>query len=121
MMRKDSATTSVIKPYKLWDPVKVCKTIMQEVQGEDELYTLIYNRYIRNLINIINGAHGLKEESKKAKKELKCQVRDRGFYKYASKKINLMAIGTVYFHPVYKLIRKLYDLVTGIDHKYDLE
>lgn len=117
ILRKSSAATNISR-NKIIDPIKVFKIIMDDINSYNELYEIVYSRYVYTLINnaTINPYKDLK---KKSRKELKSQMID--FNKYQiEKKIKYMSLGVIYMYPIYILVKKLYNMITGIDKKYEL-
>ena len=117
ILRKSSAATNISR-NKIIDPIKVFKIIMDDINSYNELYEIVYSRYVYTLINnaTINPYKDLK---KKSRKELKSQM--IYFNKYQiEKKIKYMSLGVIYMYPIYILVKKLYNMITGIDKKYEL-
>ena len=56
-----------------------------------------------------------------AKKELKIEIKKGNIRKYCiSKKVEIMAVGVVYFFPIYKVIRRIYEISTKVNEKYNV-
>ena len=115
-----AATTKSPALHKIQDPIKVAKLIFDDTKQNLTTHRIITERYMRLLIGTSLQTHWL-EEAFKAKQELKQVLRDAYKLKGLSKKILLMAFGAVYMQPLYVLVRKIYNRVTGVDKKYDLD
>lgn len=120
ILRKGSAMTSKRQRHHVTDPLKVIQLIKNDISNKEDAYSIIYERYLRTLINI-SIQEEMKNEAISAKAILKSEISKGELWKYCnSKKLKLMVVGIVQFEPMYKLIRKLYDMVTGISKKYDM-
>ena len=110
ILRKGSAATTK-KPglYKVQNPVRVMELILEDAE-----------RYLRVLIGTVQQTDW-PDEAVTAKQKLRQCLPEFGKLDGVSKKVLLMALGIVYMQPVYKLVRRVYNLFTGIDKKYDLE
>jgi len=116
--RKSSASTKISR-NKYEDPIKVMKILLNLEMLYTDVYEIIYKRYIYTLINNVNQ-NDYKDISKDARYHLKLEI--RYFEKYhLSAKLRLMSIGVCYLSPLYKLIRSIYNKITHIDKKYDVE
>lgn len=120
ILRKGSAATSKRERYKLMDPLKVITIIKNDVVGQKELYCIAYQRYLRALMNIAMQ-QDWKEDSKEAKNILKKELHSQNFdVQCMSKKLKWMVIGVVYFSLSYKMVRIIYERVTGVANKYKI-
>lgn len=117
ILRRGSAATSKKKNH-ITDPLLVMNIIKNDLQGNRLLYPTAYSRYLRILIGV-STQNQWKEEGRGARKQLKREIRLGELSNCNSKKLQLMALGTAYFLPVYRIIRKIYDKLTGISKKYD--
>lgn len=117
VLRKSSAATNVSR-NKISDPLKVFKIIMADTKLDNQLYKIVYSRYVSVLINnaTINPYKDLKNQSKR---ELKKQLKNLKKYQL-SKKLKYMSFGVAYLYPIYIIVRKLYNLITGVNKKYDV-
>ena len=119
-LRRNSASTSKKQLYHWNDPLKVIKSILNDSESGSEIYSISYERYLRALINLVLQKE-YKEESKTAKDILKNEMRLGNIHKYCkSKKLLFMSLGVGWVEPIYRLIRRFYDSVTGISKKYDV-
>lgn len=117
ILRKSSAATGVSK-NKLTDSLKVMKIILDDIKDNDNLYNIVYNRYVYILIQ--NATQSLyKDVKKEAQVLLKQEINN--FNKYnLSKKTKYMAIGVTYLYPIYIAVRKLYEKITKVDKKFEV-
>ena len=113
-MRKNSATTSKKQRYHFSDPIKVICLIKEDCVQNKELYEIVYERYLRSLINMAMQEVWI-EDAHIAKKKIKEEVQNRNVFEFCnSKKMILMTVGVGWLEPIYKVIRKIYDMITGI-------
>lgn len=120
ILRKDSATTTYTARYKVTNPIQVMRIIIKDSKKFPKIYCFAIERYLRVLIGAVQQTYW-KEDSINARNELKSSVWLYAGVAGVSKKVILMSFGTAYLLPVYKLTRKIYNLFTGQDRKYDLE
>lgn len=114
-LRKSSAATGINK-NKFTDPLKVMKLLLK-FNDDADLINIIYSRYISVLI-FNSNQNVYKDIKKESKKILKQEISQ--FHQYnISTKQKYMSIGVVYLSPMYSLIRKIYEKVTGVDKKYN--
>lgn len=119
MIREGSATTERFSEKKRRDSLWVASGILSKIQLDDILYPIAYEQYLRVLISNANQDEwkGLKQESiAQLKQELKNSERKEKCYQ----KTKYMAWGVAYIPFVYKIVRKLFDMVTGANRKYDV-
>ena len=125
VLRSGSAATSEINKYKLYDPLIVQKTILQDVGDNSKLADIVYGR----LASIyINGA-SMRENNKmpfvnEYIKECRTELRKlkplffrSGRTKYDVFKYNLCSISPA----MYRLFHKLYSKIRGTDKKYEVK
>lgn len=120
ILRKGSAATSKPQRYKLLDPIKVIKLILNDVNGNEQLYSIVYERYLRTAVSIAQQ-RSWKEDAADARCELRKQSLNILKQKGISLKAKLMSIGVAYFYPLFVAVRYIYNAITGADKKYDLE
>ena len=118
ILRRGSAATSRKKNH-ITDPLIVMNIIKNDLQGDRLLYPIAYSRYMRILIGV-STQKMWKEEERKAHKKLKEEIKRGALADCNSRKLQLMAFGTAYALPVYRVIRKIYDILTGVSKKYDI-
>ena len=118
ILRKGSAATTKREQYKILDPLRVISLIKGDVVGNKELEVIVYQRYLRILINI-STQQEWKEDAAQAKRQLKKEIVRGDLCKFCtSNKLKLMVIGVAYFSGIYRIVRKCYERVTGISKKY---
>lgn len=120
ILRKESATKSNNKSKQLKDVYLVLKAIKKDSASDPELYSIVYERYLRVLINLANKSEN-NEDSSMAKAVLKREIKENKLMTEChSLKLKLMSFGTAYMFPVYKAVRFIYDKVTKIESKYEV-
>lgn len=118
ILRKGSAATSKQRNH-ITEPLYVWETIKNDLNGDNNLYSLAYMRYLRTLISAATQ-NEWKEESKKALTKLRHEISLNNIRICNFNKIKVMAIVAAYAMPVYRLLRKSYDEITGNSKKYDI-
>ncbi len=118
MLRKGSAATKKSMNHII-DPLRVIEIIKDDVREYSELYNVAYSRYIRILIGVATQ-QDFKEAEISAKSKLVGEVRAGRIALCDSKKLQLMAFGAAYMMPIYRIVRKKYDSLSGNDRKYEL-
>ena len=112
--REGSASSKAFQRYKLTDPLKVVRLLKNDTREDKELYSIVYDRYLRLLINSSQQTNSL-EDAKAAREELKAEMKNhQSFRAGRSKKLRIMAFGAIRLPRIYSLIRKIYDKFTGI-------
>lgn len=120
ILRKGSAATSNTQRYKITDPLKVSLLIKEDTMFNKELYHVAYNRYIRLLIHT-SSQNCWEEDAVLARQTLKNEIKSNmDFKNNVSGKLKYMAIIDAYFYGVYKVVRKVYDRLTGVSDKYKI-
>lgn len=117
ILRKSSAATGVSK-NKLTDSLKVMKIILDDIKDNDNLYNIVYSRYVYILVqNVTQSLY--KDIKKEAQILLKQEINNFNQYNL-SKKTKYMAIGVTYLYPIYFIVRKLYEKITKVDKKFEV-
>jgi len=120
ILRKGSAATSKKQRFKITDPLRVFETLCADTKDNQFLHSAIYTRYINLLVNVA-VQNEWKDDAKEAVRTLKKELSDKNFkVNCPSKKIRYMAMLTAYAKPIYKLVRFVYDKITGVSKKYDV-
>ncbi len=119
IVRSDSAANISPKPYHFTDPIVVRDKILKDTKNDPNLYNIAFMQYVRVLINAATQKH-YKDIASEAKIKLKTNIKTDAF-KSLRKKEKIMALLVAHFCPIYLLIRKIYNKITKVDHKYDLE
>lgn len=120
ILRHGSAANSKKKLQHVRDPLRVMERILADIRPESPLYPAAYERYLRALMGTA-AQTDWPEERRSAKKLLRRHALEAQRVSGLSRKFRLMLFGSVYLAPAYKLVRRIYEKRTGIDHKYDLE
>ena len=97
----------------MWERIK------RELRNKEQLYPVAYSRYVYALI----GAAAQKqwrEESNAASKRLRREFHTKEIASCVSTKTRLMAFGTGFMPHLYRLVRRIYDQITGVSKKYDV-
>lgn len=118
ILRKGSAAISK-NIHHCIDPLLVITLIKEELSNNLELYPTIYSRYLYQLINTSTQKE-FDLEKKKALKSLRNEIKNGNINLCKSIKLKLMVIAVAYTLPLYRVVRKMYDTVTGVSRKYDL-
>ena len=120
VLRRNSAATSAVQRYKVVDPLKVISIIEQDSKENEEWHSIVYNRYLRSLINVSQQTVS-KEDAKQAKRQLASEMQNKKvFHSESSSKLRLMALGAVKLPGCYRVIRKVYDIITGAGTKFKI-
>lgn len=119
VLRKGSAATTHTSHYKIIDPIRVMRIILKDSEKVPEIYCLAIERYLRVLIGTAQQKYW-KNDAIDARNELKAHIWFYSKVPKVSKKVLLMAFGTAYMLPVYKFVRKVYNVFTHRDKRYDL-
>ena len=107
MTRSTSATRSEFKAYKVLDPVKVRKWILEHV--DSELTNIAWNKYLvccYNAYSVIYNKSGMELESKELKETLKSNKEKR---KFLSKREQMKLIFILYMPGVYNAVYRFYE------------
>lgn len=118
ILRKGSAATSANRIH-ITDPIRVNELVKADVQENEQLYPAAYSRYIYALVGAASQSRW-KEESHCARVKLKQELHTGSLRSYCSTRLRLMAFGTAYLLPLYRVIRWGYDRITGVSKKYDV-
>ena len=125
MIRKGSAATSEIKPYKLRDPGTVRRVLMDETKADNELYSLCFRSYIAHLIrvstmNMRNQSNEIALCIQDARSELRRKLSEIKCSKALSFKLKILSAWAAVWPESYHIIHHLYGELTGANHKYDV-
>lgn len=126
LLRKNSAATSGLNINKIYDPIKVTKKILAELNSEAEIYYIVEERLIRQLISlqvIVDKQQTtlIKECRREGLKELKAMIPKIVNNPSLSRKIRAMSVLACKAPFLYRYIYLLYSKFTGIDKKYTVE
>ena len=125
MVRKESAATSELKPYKMRDPGLVRRILMDETKMDAELYGLCFSSYIAYLkrvstMDLRNRSEEITACILDARKELRSHLPEIRKANSLSKKEKYLSIWAVLWPESYHVIHHLYGEFTGTNHKYDV-
>lgn len=118
MIREGSATKGRFSEKKRSDSLWVVSEILSKVQINDILYPEAYEQYLRVLISNANQ-DDWKELKQESIEQLKQELKNRERRKKCYPKTKYMAVGVVYMPFVYKIARKIHDLATGANRRYE--
>lgn len=126
LLRKNSAATSGLNINKIYDPIKVTKKILAELNSEAEIYYIVEERLIRQLISlqvIVDKQQTtlIKECRREGLKELTAMIPKIVNNPSLSRKIRAMSVLACKAPFLYRYIYLLYSKFTGIDKKYTVE
>ena len=124
IIRKNSASTAKINKHKIEDPYKVLKILCHETKEKPELYQIVKERYVRQLVRIATmplsvdpnlvGPYRLNAR-KELRRGLKKHMRFIGF----NKKFKILILWATIFPTFYGAVHNVYTHITGIDKKYE--
>ncbi len=106
------------KKHHLTDPIRVTERIFRELRGEETLEPAILRLHARRLIPAAIQKD-YPDVAAEARTSLRILCREEG--RKLPRKERLMACLAAYARPLYRTVRRAYELVTKVDHKYDLE
>lgn len=117
LLRKGSAANTK-KRHHVTDPLRVNELIRNDLRGDAQLYPVAYSRYLYTLIGIA-AQKQWREESRAAGKQLRSEFFSKEIANCRSAKTRLMAFGAGFMPHLYRLVRRVYDRITGVSKKYD--
>ena len=115
-----AATTKKPAVYKVQNPVRVAELILEDGKKDAAVYSLAAERYLRVLIGTVQQTDW-PEEAATAKQKLRQRLPEFRRLRGISSKVVLMAMGVAYMQPIYRLVRKVYNGISGVDKKYNLD
>lgn len=126
ILRENSATTSKINVQKLKDYYMVIKEIMIHLDKDTESYHIAYGRYIRSMVRIVEKQKiVLDTEGISFQRNIKTELLEQlGILlknRNVSVKIKLKVIGILYMDPLYYIVKKLYENLSGNKYKYEVK
>ena len=124
VVRWGSASTSHIREFMLYDPIRVADLLIGELSNEAELQWIVQKRLVALLINgatyIADGHHDIVKPFRKyALKRLKEKRKEILSNKQYSKKIRLSTIWVCLWPASYRWAHILYGIMTGKRKKYN--
>ena len=125
-VRKGSAATSSIKPYKLQDPIKVSQILVEETKGDAELYTICMSNLASKLTRVSvklykNSDTKMSDCINDARRQLKLILPELRGISGIPMRIRILAEWAAASPETYRIIHKLYGRMTGKTHKYDVK
>lgn len=126
LLRKNSASTSEINIHKIYDPIKVTKLILKELDPESEQYYIMEERLIRQLIKLQviadkKQADLIKSCREEGIKELRSMLTKIKANSLFSKRIKYMSVLVCKAPFLYRCIYSVYSRLAGIDKKYKVD
>lgn len=123
VLRKGSAATSALNEHKLWDPLRVARTILADAPEAAE--PVIYQKMIRILISgatmdpAANPGLVIPYRSQ-TRQELRKRLWEVLKSKTCGTKLKAMALWAAVWPASYSWVHQVYMRVTGLDKKYDV-
>lgn len=126
IVHSDSAANKSLNDHQLLDPLRVTKNLMSETDGNVELNHIVEKKYIRQLIvlasmSINNNPELICPNKKKALSELRVNLIKIVLGKNYGLKLKVMSIWVSVLPSTYRFVHTLYEKITGLDRKYDME
>lgn len=123
LVNKDYSSSSNITESRLLDPIRVSKILLNEIGDNEELYPIVYSRYIRQLIGIYtmearDHRQLIEPNRKKAKIELREQLKTIISEKNLSRQLKTMSFCAAYMPWMYRKIHEVYGKIKGYDKIY---
>ncbi len=115
IVRNNSSATSKISTKKIDDQIFVFKTIMKD----ERVCNAAYSRYIAYLIGC-STSNIDKDNLKAIKKLLKDEYKTVKHSDFLSKKLKAMYFGSAFLHPLYLIVRRIYEKKTSVNNKYNV-
>lgn len=118
ILRSGSAATTK-KAHHLTDAIRVRQIMRDELLENEALYPTAEECYLRALIRAA-AQTDWPDIALDAKKQLRHEIRTGALGYLSGIKLRGMVLTAAYLTPVYRIIRRRYNDITGISHKYDL-
>ena len=123
ILRKGSASKSQLNIHILTDPLRVLKIILAD--ANDEVYEIVYARYIRQLIRMCTmstkeNVELIRTHKKNAKKELQKSLKQNR-HNQIGVRLCFMAIWAAVWPSSYGLVHRAYAKLKGYDKKYNID
>jgi len=119
ILRAGSAATAR-KAHHYIDPIKVRKVIFDDTKQNEQLLSCSFPVYVRSLISAC-GQNKFEDIKKKARAELKIELKNETNVSYLLKKLRFMAKLAAVSPVGYRAFRALTDKLRGVDNKYSLD
>lgn len=126
IVHSNSAANKALNEYQLLDPLRVTKILRSETSDNIELNRIVEKRMVRQLL--VLAAMGLDDNPrlirpnrKKARNKLRSQLLRIVSSKNYGFRLKIMSVWIAILPSSYRWIHALYEKITGLDKKYDLE
>ena len=125
-LRKGSAATSFLKPYKLRDPIRVRQILEAETRDDPELHGICLTILAQCLIRTSTmSSRGFSPEIDdcihEAREQLKSLLPALRTEKHCSNRARVLASWASASPGTYRMIHSLYSELSGKAHKYDVK
>lgn len=126
LLRPASATTAGISEYKLKDPMKVTRTILQDAEDMPAVYTAALRKYVRQMIADATRSCECQPEMirpyrQEIRQELRGELQKIMTSDCLSGKMKLMAVWAGLLPDIYAGIHRIYARARGYDNIYSLD
>ncbi|MCI7289265.1 MAG: glycosyltransferase [Blautia sp.] len=126
IVRKNSAANGRINENRLLDPIKVTRHLLRETISSDELYRILKERYVRQIIllasmDVQENPELIKRNQNIARQELRGLIHEIMFNNSYGIKLKVMAILASWCPGLYRCIHGIYEQVTGLNKIYEIE
>lgn len=126
LLRPASATTAGISEYKLKDPMKVTRTILQDAEDMPAVYAAALRKYVRQMIADATCSCECQPEMirpyrQEIRRELRGELRKIMTSDCLSGKMKLMAVWAGLLPDIYAGIHRIYARARGYDNIYSLD
>lgn len=126
IVRATSAANKILNENRLLDPIKVINILLTETEGNEELNSILREKYIRQLISLairrIDENPTLIAPHKGwAEKELRRVLVDALTDKSISRKVKGIASVVALSPTFYRFIHDIYERLKGIDKIYEIK
>ena len=126
LLRPASATTAGISEYKLKDPLKVTRTILQDAEDMPAVYAAALQKYVRQMIADATRScecqpKMIRPYRQEIRQELRGELRKIMTSDCLSGKMKLMAVWAGLLPDIYAGIHRIYARARGYDNIYSLD
>ena len=126
IVRSDSAANKDLNANQLLDPIKVTRKLLNDTKDNLELYYIVQQKYVRQLIGL--ATRDLKDNPeliaphrRGARKELRSITREVLTGQCYDMKLKIMTFWVAICPASYQWVHILYEKITGLDKIYELE
>lgn len=126
ILRKNSAATAEMNEYKLKDPIRVLKIILEDTKEIPEVHKVVARRMVCQMIRVatlpLNGQSKLiRMYRKEIRTELRRKLPEIFKKNICERSLKLKAFWVAICPVSYQWIHMIYSKVTGLDRKYSVE